>query len=87
MRSSALISIILFQIAGCYSEHILITGCCSNDTSQMEMLFDNGKTKICQPILDYPFQYDSGFGSATGVSTDENMIICGGQYARTRKKE
>jgi len=51
----------------------------------MEMLFDNGKTKVCQPFLDYPFQYDSGFGSATGVSTDENMIICGGHYARTRK--
>jgi len=60
-------------------KYVLVTGYPENEAAQMEMMDNNGSTKICHAKSKYPLNV---YG-ATGVFTDGKMIVCGGGYPRT----
>ena len=57
-------------------KYVLVTGRPeNNETVQMEVIDENGSTKICNnPKSKYPLQVVY----ATGVFTEGRMIVCGG---------
>lgn len=58
---------------------VLVTGYPRNDkTAQMEVMDESGSSKICKNSkTKYPLKVES----ATGVYTEERMIVCGGYVA------
>jgi len=61
-------------------KYAILTGHPRNDeTAQMEVIDESGSTKICNSKSKYPLKV----GDATGVFTDNYIIVCGGYPTTT----